>query len=132
MPSKQATDLAGLYVALFMSVNILLLPIGLYLSGTLFTDKLNVYGGIYLLAMGGLIGTVQPILGIYVSVCYLRKYTWARRAMIAFLGLILAFWTLVFVLFCLLFGMEIVYLLVWAGVAALITPGLVLIYRKGH
>jgi len=122
MSEKQPINFAAFYVSLFLIANILLLPIGIWLGSALFQPNLNVYGGIILFALGGGIGTLQPLIGIPVSICYLKKVSWAKAGILINSGLLMAFCT-----FILLFYRELLFLQIWIAVAVVIIPGIILV-----
>jgi hypothetical protein len=131
MSKEQKFNFAKLYVQLFLLVNILMLLVGMFFA-TLFINSGpdQSYGGTFLLIIGTIVAAIQPVFGILVSILYLNRVSWAKIAMTAVLSLIFGFWTLFTADMWFFETGEIEFLIIWASSAALIVPGIILVYRQ--
>ena len=126
-PATPRMRLADVYVWLFLLFNVFLLPVGVFLAVGLANAGPYGYGGLFLVLIGAVAGIAQPMVGIPVSVCYVRRVRWAKPAMLAVLSLILAAWTLLTAYLWFFAGREMAFVWIWLVVAALTLPGILLV-----
>jgi hypothetical protein len=136
-PERKKNNPARLYVGAYLILNIILVTIMLVIvlsvGSQLFHPPSRTYafGMEVFVYLFMLVATLLPIVSIPVSMYYLSQATWAKKALLLILGTLLICSTIL----CghlFFYGQlyEITFLVAWLVAAALLVPGIVLIYRQ--
>ncbi|MCP4674514.1 MAG: hypothetical protein GY854_03150 [Deltaproteobacteria bacterium] len=121
--------MAKIYIVLFLIFNIMLLLVGLFFAMSAVASPNYGYGGMFLVYLVSSWGIIQPLIGIPVSIYYLKKRAWARTGMKVTLSIILAFWTLLSLYVVFSFADSFAFIIGWFVAAAVVLTGILLVHK---